>query len=286
MRATRFKLSVQCIALAAIAFASCTDREDAVDLGNNLAGMANEPPGGEHSGGTAAVHSGGAPSVAGTAAIIMAGQPAGMAGEGTTPGCERPSPDGPYSVELGICARLEKATDLAKLVMRSFETRLYMDCRSTWLAQLSYADGKRHEYLNELQKWNVRFWGCNASPVDDFPLVYGSPPLSQGDADIVIEHYLAAALAELELTEKELCEMRVALERLAQATIASDSSEPSQPRCDDPGTGGAGGMTGSAGEGGRHEPVGGSGAGESAAGQGGEGARAGNAGTVGGGAVE
>ena len=96
--------------------------------------------------------------------------------------------------------------------------------------------------------WNLQLWGCQGQPVGDFGLVYRTPPLSAGDANLLIELYLTAATAELDLRPSELDDMRGALERLSKPLIVSDSSEPSASVCPT-GAGGAGGA-GAAGAGG------------------------------------
>lgn len=148
--------------------------------------------------------------------------------------------------ELSVCDRLLRVPEKNLAQSDMFEREVYLDCRVKWLPRL-YLDARaRKEYLNALEDWNERFWGCLDLPVDDFLLVWGTPAISQGDADIIIEHYMAAAIEQLQLSQKEEDEMRSALQRLATVLITSSSLEPSQPACVDP-NGGAGGMDGSGG---------------------------------------
>jgi len=169
------------------------------------------------------------------------------AGTGNTPGGDGGGPpDGPVLEELSVCDRLLRVPEKNLAQSDMFERESYLDCRVKWLPRL-YIDARaRKDYLNALEDWNDRFWGCQDLPVDDFLLVWGTPPLSQGDADIIIEHYMAAAIEQLQLTQKEEDEMRAALQRLATLVVTSSSLEPSQPDCVDP-NGGAGGMAGAGG---------------------------------------
>ena len=172
----------------------------------------------------------------------------GSAGTANTPGGEGGGPpDGPISEELTLCDRLTKLTENSRLTTLAFEKLAYADCRIKWLNRLYIDEHERDTYLNDLIPWNLQFWGCQSSPVDDFPLVWGTPAISQGDADIVIDHYLEAATEQLQLTKNEQGEMRAALERLATTIVVSESTQPSQPACDAPNTGGAGGMDGGGG---------------------------------------
>jgi hypothetical protein len=98
----------------------------------------------------------------------------------------------------------------------------------------------RDDYINALERWNLRFWGCEDVPVETFELVWGEPPLSQGDVDILIGYYMESAIEHLELSPKEQDEMLAALRRLSTLVVTSDSPEASKPSCTDGGAGGAG----------------------------------------------
>lgn len=176
-------------------------------------------------------------STAGTSSTL--GGESGNAGEG---------PVGPVMEELSLCDRLTGTSILTTEVSWAFEALVYADCQLNWLNQLylDFKPNKRDEYLNALRPWNLRFWGCQDQPVGDFPLVFGTPPLSQGDADLLVDYYVQAAIAKIGLSTTEEEEMRSALARLAVQLVVDASSEPSKPNCEDPNAGGAGG-TGSGG---------------------------------------
>ena len=164
------------------------------------------------------------------------------AGSSSTPGGEgggapEPSP----GEQLGVCLRLEDVTSSLRAVNKQFEGAVFDDCRVKWLVYEYLKANARDDYRNDLDAWSKGFWGCaGALPVLDFKLIYGTPPFSQADSDIVIEAYMTAAIDGLMLSSKEQTDMRAALERLATDVVTSDSSEPSQAACED-GSGGAGG---------------------------------------------
>jgi hypothetical protein len=251
MQATRFRLLARGLALFTIAFASCADREDAVGDPGGDAGEFNCPAcagrGGEGGEGGEGSSSGGTQSVQSTAGTTAAGAGGTSAGAGNTPGGEGGGPpDGPLLEELSLCDRLTQVAAKNLKTSKMFELGVYTDCRVDWLARLYVDINKRDDYLNDLLTWNQKFWGCQELPVGDFLLVWGTPALSQGDAKIVIDYYVSAAIEHLELTPKEEQEMREALERLSTLVVTSSSLEPSKPSCADP-NGGAGGQGGSAG---------------------------------------
>jgi hypothetical protein len=156
---------------------------------------------------------------------------------------------GPLSEQLTLCNRLTEVPTKERDFSDAFERLVYLDCRVAWLPQLYLKPvNVRFQYQNALERWNLRFWGCDGVPVTDFQLVWQEPPLSRGDADIVIDHYLQAATEFLELSPKEQEDMRAALQRLSTPAVTSDSLEPSQSSCETGGAGGAGGE-GGAGEG-------------------------------------
>jgi hypothetical protein len=249
MQATRFRLLARGLGLLTIVFASCTDRDDAVSDPSGNAGdsscTACAGDGAEVGG--AGPSSGGTQGIQPTAGTTAAGAGGTSAGAGNTPGGEGGGPpDGPLLEELLLCDRLTQVPAKNLKTSKMFELGVYTDCRVDWLARLYVDAKKRDDYLNDLLTWNQKFWGCQQVPVDDFLLVWGTPSMSRGDADIVIDYYVAAAVEHLELTPNEEQEMREALERLSTLVVTSSSLEPSQPSCTDP-NGGAGGQDGSGG---------------------------------------
>lgn len=269
MQATRLRMLARCLALAAVTFASCADKDDDLGPSESQSGRENEGGSAAGEGGsegavkaTAAGSGprGGDGASAGSAAVSGHGGVSGDAGEGNSPGCERPPAEGYYSVELDLCPRLDRVAQRARDLALTFEKALYGDCRVRWLTRLyTKPVPHRDDYLNDLLVFNRNFWGCQ-TPVDQFLLVWESPPLSQGDLQIVVDHYVTASTAELALSEREQCEMRVALERLGQALVVASSEEPSQPECVEPGSGGAGGLdAGGTGAGGEPQAEGGAG---------------------------
>jgi hypothetical protein len=248
MQATRFRLLALGLTLLTYVFASCADREDRVDDSSGSAGdsscsacAGNSSEGGD---GGNAPSSGGTQGLQPTAGTTAAGTGGASAGAGNTPGGEGGGPpDGPLLEELSLCDRLTQVAAKNLQTTKMFERAVYTDCRVDWLGH-RYVDAMaRDDYLNDLLTWNQKFWGCQQAPVDDFLLVWGTPPISQGDAEIVIDHYVAAAIEQLGLTAKEEQEMREALERLSTLVVTSASLEPSEPSCVDA-NGGAGGQGG------------------------------------------
>jgi hypothetical protein len=246
MQATRFGLLARGLAFLTIAFASCSDGDEAV---GDRRGGAGEPSctacGGETAeGGNGPSSSGGPQTIQPLGGSTAAGSGGTSAGAGKTPGGEGGGPpDEPRFEELSLCDRLSQVPAKNLSTTKMFELGVYTDCRIDWLAHL-YVDAKRRDdYLNDLLTWNQKFWGCQEVPVEDFLLVWGTPALSQGDANLVIDYYVAAAIEHLELIPREEQEMREALARLSTQVITSSSLEPSKPSCTDA-NGGAGGQGG------------------------------------------
>jgi hypothetical protein len=100
------------------------------------------------------------------------------------------------------------------------------------------------DLVNQLVSFSYNLWGCERTlPVDEFGLVLGTPALSQGDVNVLIEHYLAAAQKTLDLSLEERQTMQAALVRLSKPLIADAATEPSKSACS-VGAGGAGGVGG------------------------------------------
>jgi hypothetical protein len=184
----------------------------------------------------------------------LAGMPGGGASQAGAPltaaGAGGNGDDDPTTEQLSFGPRITAQVVNAGDVAREYDHATYDDCRTRWVSDLYLASDERHTFLNDLLAWNLRFWGCQGEPVDNFALIYGTAPLSAGDASLLIEHYIAVATVELTLSPLEITEMRAALERLSRPLIADPSTEPSQPRCDagSAGEGGAGGAGGTASE--------------------------------------
>jgi hypothetical protein len=251
MLAMRSRGLAHCIALVTVAFASCSDRGDVVDQPNaagRCISCAGDDAGGAGSGGEGPFDSGGTGTsqpMAGKAGSATGGTSAD-AGVGNTPGGEAGSgATGPISEELSLCDRLTQVDLKEEQLSDEFERSMWLDCRVHWLPDLYVhpAQGPqvRDDYVNALVRWNLRFWGCQDVPVETFELVWGEPPLSQGDADIIVDYYMQEAIQHLELSPKEQGEMLAALKRLSTLLITSDSLEPSNSSCSAGGAGGAGG---------------------------------------------
>ena len=151
---------------------------------------------------------------------------------------------GPLPVEeLTVCDRLTQRSTHAFNVARGYDHAVYGDCRTKWVTNLYLVAKAREVFLNDLQSWNLAFWGCNDTPVQSFALIYGSAPLSAGDAAALIEDYMSIATPELLLSPAEVDEMRAALDRLSQQDVADPSSELTGSLCDTGGSGGTAGGT-------------------------------------------
>jgi hypothetical protein len=265
MQAKRFWALTHCILLLSSSAFLCCGSEEATtpDPAAGTSGGAHEPVGGEGSGTPDAGNdAGGGPSNGGASAPIGgASAPIGGAGA-TSPGG---ATDGGAAInggagagsgqppveQLSLCARVTQRNTHAFNVAVNYDHAVYEDCRTTWVTSLYLDVGKRDVFLNTLQHWNLAFWGCSDEPVASFALIYGTAPLTAGDATALIEKYMAVATLELELSPAEITEMQSALERLSQQVIADPSTELSGADCD-ANAGGAGGTSepGAAGHGG------------------------------------
>jgi hypothetical protein len=187
--------------------------------------------GGDAPGGTGTSEAGGAQGGTGGAGAV-----GGEAGGGASS-----ADDGE---QLQICVRLANGADEALTVQRDYTSALYEDCRVRWL----FPSGQAYiDLVNQVRRFNFQFWGCPATPrVYAFALVSGTPALSQGDANLLIDHYLVTAQAALDLTAGERKDMQAALARLSKPLIVDSSLAPSKPACATGGTG-SGGSAGTAG---------------------------------------
>lgn len=169
--------------------------------------------------GNAAGGGAGVDSVGGLGGLGDAGQDAGAGGSG---GADR-------GEQLSVCLRISQKTTKATLVAQDFVSGVAADCRVAWLAPVGQSLA---ELLNQLVVFNYELWGCpDAEAVDTFGLVLGTPALSQGDVDVLIEQYLGAAQTRLDLSPLERMQMQAALERLSQRLDADPSSAPSRSAC-------------------------------------------------------
>lgn len=194
--------------------------------------------GGADQGGIAAIFAGAAGDARSSEGGMAQLGDAGAAGAGG-------APEGSSLEQLSFCARLDRLSIHSNNVVVYFDIAVYNDPCVDWVTTLH---GTEHhsDFLNNLAVWNLRFWGCFAEGVSNFGLIYEPAPLSQGDAELLIDHYLRAATTELQLSSAEDAEMRAALERLARTVVVDPSSLPSHVDCLS-GAGGAGGAPSGAG---------------------------------------
>lgn len=239
MHATRLSV-LACAALVGSSMLVCCGEDEGTSKPEPPAGGeagAITPGGGETSGG-ASSHGGTTSGRAGEPPSSDGGvSTQGLAGAGTgneggqfvvAPGGE----------ELDFCPRLTSPGQLARVVEDVFLGAVLVDCRVKWLVP---RPPEQIELRNDLVIWNGHFWGCDERPVDNFGLVWGAPPLSRGDATILIGLYLEKAQTELALSPLEHSQMEAALERLAKPLIVDASTEPSNSACAMGGAGGEGG---------------------------------------------
>jgi hypothetical protein len=143
--------------------------------------------------------------------------------------------------QLDICVRLAQAPLNATAVDMAYTKAVTLDCRVKWVMPRGQ---DLPVFQNQVLRFNYAFWGCPQwAPVETFGLVFGTPALSQGDVDLLIDHYLTAAQDTLDLSPLERETMQAALVRLSRPLIMDASLEPSQSRClvNLGGAGGAGG---------------------------------------------
>jgi len=192
-------------------------------------------------------------------------------------------PGGP----VALCPRLQRPTILADDVRREYVKAVWFDCRVSSVLQAR--TDELYLFSNLHLAWNLWFWGCpDAATETEFGLAFPDSSLTAADAAVLVEHYLAVITARLSLSDGELAEVRVQLERLARAAVENPSADDfSMSTCGEGGLGGEGGGPGSAGASGAPSD-GGAGLG-GGAGDGGSGGSAGSVsvgGAGGGGGVE
>jgi hypothetical protein len=239
MKSMRFGV-LSCVAAALVFAGACSedDRPNPAGRGaggthSGAAGKLNKAGAGAGGtlngrGGTASVNGGapdpgvgGAPETGGTLGMNLAG----AAGSETAPILE----------QLAFCPRLSGAYDRAREVTLAYRLAVYGDCRVRWVVLVPFSE----RFLEKLQAFNMRLWGCNPPPLSEFGLV-PTTPITAGDSRILISIYLAESSRLLALSQTEINDMQLALELLASLAIEGDTLEPSRPECDE-GGGGAGG---------------------------------------------
>jgi hypothetical protein len=149
--------------------------------------------------------------------------PSGGQGQGGG-GSEGPPP-------LTICLRLPGFAADSFDVTQAYRAETTRDCRISWVTRLYLDVDDEATFLNRLIRWNIDLWGCSGNPPDDFGLLYEEVALTSADADALIEIYMQAAITELELSAKEIDEMRAALEHLADRVVERETDEFTDSHC-------------------------------------------------------
>jgi hypothetical protein len=235
-------------------FCSCSDGDQRAPAPSAHAGAGARAGGAAGEGGAA-----GAESPAGGGPAMNAGADAGpgsvgVAGQDSSGGASAgagPEASGGAGADAGeqltFCARFDipSPSQDAFNVSRDYDHTVYADCRVSWVINLYLVPHERDTFLNNLLSWNYGLWGCLGAPaVNDFALIYGKAPLTSADASALIDDYMVVAIADLKLSAQESHDLRAALVRLSQQTIAQDSTDFSHSSCDTGGTGGTSGGTG------------------------------------------
>lgn len=257
MRATRFLAAcLPVFVLTVVSVAGCDDAEDAkhpskpgcVDC--SASGGAGSFGGQVFSGsGSSSPPNGGAiaaPSSAGTPGDRGEYSRGGQGGAGTAgaAGGEAGAMADTRGEQLQLCVRLPQGANNADTVASKYVGAIYRDCRVDWLVPLGQDLAR---LLNQLVSFSYNLWGCEkTAPVTQFGLVLGTPALSQGDVNVLIDHYLEVAQGTLDLSPLERQTLQAALVRLSKPLIVDPSLEPSKSACA-ASMGGAGGSAGAGG---------------------------------------
>jgi hypothetical protein len=160
---------------------------------------------------------------------------------------------------LSICIRLgTNATLDDEIVTLDADYAFDGDCRISWVSSL-YTDAQRYVFLNQLSAFNYQLWGCPGTvPPTGFGLIYEPHPLTQSDANALIDSYVSVATADLVLTSGEIAGLRAWLGWLSEPLLVSpDPGGFSQANCTTGAEGGAGGEGGAAENGGAAAQAGG-----------------------------
>ena len=133
-----------------------------------------------------------------------------------------------------LCTRLKGLEDtLQRHVSDTFEGNVYCDCRVARLIKDLKID-EDAAFLSRLDRWSFLLWGCGPEEVEGFALAADAPELSGRDAELLIEHYLAAATLVLRLSRSERAALQQRLEELSQSVIQDDAEESALSDCMDP----------------------------------------------------
>ena len=259
MQATPLRAAAFLSVVVAASFLGCDDDGDrpthpscgeCAGEGGNPEGLGGASPGDENSNasGSTTLPNGGAAgaSLVGGAAGADAHGEVGGAG-GASVGGEAGAGPSNVGEQLDICVRLAQPGPNATAVDMAYTRAVTLDCRVKWIMPKGQ---DLPTFQNQVLHFNYAFWGCPQwSPVEAFGLVFGTPALSQGDADLLIGHYLKAAQDTLGLSPLERQTMQAALVRLSKPLIMDASLEPSKAICpvNMGGSGGAGGAEAGAG---------------------------------------
>ncbi|HEY1534876.1 MAG TPA: hypothetical protein VGF76_12685, partial [Polyangiaceae bacterium] len=242
-------------AMIAIAtFGSCSGSEVGTPGADNVAGetSARGEAGTPGSAGRASAAGGAATADAGADAGPSAAGDAGQdSAGGASAGASSEASAGAAGADAGealtFCPRLMTPAVLAYSLALAYDHAVFADCRVKWVTSLYLQAGARSDFLNSLDAWSQRLWGCLPPPVANFALIYQTAPLTSADAAALIDDYMAVAIDLLTLSSAESQAMRAALGRLSQQTIAQDSPSYSHSTCDAGGAGGTGGTAGTSG---------------------------------------
>lgn len=275
MQPTRACVLVSCAALLSSALLICCGSDEALGpnttpRGDLIGGERNSNEAGQPSSGATA-GTGGTSGNGGTAGSLSLGGDVShvpIGGEGGSlaqVGGGGSGPEGDPEEMLELCGRLEQKTQRSRADAIAFAKAAYADCDVYWIQRLPIDAGKKlDDFYNDLSVWNYNFWGCGTTPVTTFGLVYETPAISAGDAQKLIDFYVAAVDADVTLSPLEEKEMREALARLSKLVITDSSLEPSKPGSNPkeachPSTDGGAGGGGAGGAGSEPEPIGGAG---------------------------
>ncbi len=171
-----------------------------------------------------------------------AGASGGVPGGGGEPASGEAGSGGREGIEpLALCLRLTSPTGDAFDVATLYWQATTGDCRISWVSRL-YGPDEVQTFLNGLLRWNRAFWGClGTEPPENFGLMYVEVPATSADTEILIDHYMDAAISTLELSPDEIDAMRRHLELLAKRVIERETDELSNATCVE-GAGGDGGQ--------------------------------------------
>lgn len=251
------RLRVVCVCLIAWALARCGREEHAQtsagelpvgSLGGNMAaeapmGLIAESGSGGDSG---AIQHFRAPRGMGAEAGSGEGEGGGGGVKGVTGRMRGASAGSAGTTELNLCLRLSRVEDLTREVVSSYEVRVYADCRLKWVVNLYLPNG-RADFKNRLNQWTYRLWGCATPPPDDFALVDRVVPISEAEAEALIDRYLEAVTIVIQLSPEEAASLRAALRELSAPFVDPARQGFPESSCALGGSGGAAGISGAAG---------------------------------------